>query len=385
METAGVEENAGRAQMIRLTAGKAVANSALRWVPFFLVTLEAAFDASTTTLAAILGFGEMVGLSTLFVGRRLDRGHERAVMVAALIVVAVSGLIALQGSVVFFAISFGVLILGVSHMTVGGHAWISARVPFERRARFIGVFETSWAIGLLVGAPVMALLIGWFGWRGPFVAVAVAASIGAVVVARMVDTPVSEPSVARATVTTRLTADAWIVIGAAAAVAMAGLTTIVVIGTWLNDSLGVSTGGIGLVAMAFGAAELIASATSAAFADLIGKRRTTQISMGFVLVGLAVMSIADSSLLIGALGLVFFFLGFEYGIVTSFSLVSEAMPAARGRALATSAAVGTVARGTGAVLAGLLFDQFGIEGPAALSAGAAIVAMVLLTIAAGRE
>ena len=372
-------------QMVRLTLAKAVTNASMRWVPFFLVTLEAAFDTSTATLAAILGFGEMAGLTTLFVGKRLDEGAEHKVMVAALIAVAISGVIALQGSVGFFAISFLLLMLGASHMTVSGHAWISARAPFERRARFLGIFETSWAIGLLIGAPVMALLISWFGWRGPFVAVAVAASIAAVMISRMVDTPASAGIVDEVLTKARLSANAWVLIAASAAVAMTGLTTIVIVGTWMNEELGVSTGGIGLVAMAFGGAELTASSTSAAFADRLGKRKTTQVALGFVLVGLAVMSGAGSSLPIGALGLMLFFLGFEYGIVTTFSLVSEAMPSSRGRALGTNNAVGTVARGSGAVLAGLLYDRFGIEGPAMLSAAAAAIAFILLTIAARNE
>lgn len=381
VEVENPSANLGPEQMVRLTAAKGVVNASMRWVPFFFVTLESAFDSSTTTLAAILGIGEMAGLSTLLVGKRLDEGGERTVMVASLVSVAISGVVALQGSIVFFAISFVFLMLGAAHITVSGHAWISARAPYDRRARFIGVFETSWAFGLLIGAPVMALLIGWLGWRGPFVAVAISATIGAVMLSRMVDTPrlamVSE-DVAQVS---GFTARAWLLIGASVAVAVAGLTTIVIVGTWLNDALGVSTGGIGLVAMAFGAAELTASSTSAAFADRIGKRRSTQAALSFVLIGLAIMSVADASLLIGGLGLVLFFLGFEYGIVTSFSLVSEAMPAARGRTLATNNALGTVARGAGAIAAGFLYDRYGIDGPIVLSAIAAVVAFVLLFIA----
>lgn len=375
------QQHVGQAQMIRLTAAKAVANTALRWVPFFLVTLEKAFDTTTAVLATILGLGEMAGLSTLLVGKRLDRGHEQTVMVASLVSIAVSGLVALGGSVEFFAISWVFLMLGASHITVSGHAWISARAPYERRARFLGVFETSWAIGLLVGAPSMALLIGWFGWRGPFVAVAITAAMGAVMIARMAHTPPIAERPDNPVQPARLNTRAWVLIGASAAIAMTGLSVIVIIGTWLNDDLGVSTGGIGLVAMAFGVAELGASSASAAFADVIGKGRSTRVALGLVLIGLAVMSMAETSLLVGGLGLCLFFVGFEYGIVTSFSLVSEAMPAARGRTLATNSAIGTVARGSGAIAAGLLYDRFGIDGTAALSAGAGMIAIILLTIA----
>jgi predicted MFS family arabinose efflux permease len=177
--------------------------------------------------------------------------------------------------------------------------------------------------------------------------------------------------------------DVWVVIGASAMTAIFGLTTIVIAGTWLDDALGVSTGGIGLVAMAFGAAELLASSSSSAFADALGKRRSMIFSVSCALIGMAVISQAGSSLLIGAIGLVLFFLGFEYSIVTSFSLVSEAMPHARGRALGLGNAVGTLGRGAGVMASGFLYEAFGIRGPIAVSAVAAVVTLVFL-VAIGR-
>ncbi len=371
--------------MVRLTGAKAVTVAALRWVPFFFVTLEVAFETTTATLAAIVGFGEMAGLSTLLIGKRLDAGGERTVMVASLVAVGASGVVALQGSIAFFAISFVLLMLGAAHMTVSGHAWVSARASYERRARFIGIFETSWAIGLLLGAPAVALLISAFGWRAPFVAVSVSAAVGAIVLARMAEPGRRKPQPSRQASKVKLTSDARILIGASAATAMAGLTTIVVVGTWLNNDLGLSTGGIGLVAMAFGAAELVASSSSAAFADRMGKLGTTTRALALTLIGLFVISQAGSSLLVAVIGLLLFLLGFEYGIVTSFSLVSEAMPTARGHTIATNSAVGTIARGSGAVLAGWLYERFGIDGPALLSGAAATVALVLLGITKRRS
>jgi len=88
---------------------------------------------------------------------------------------------------------------------------------------------------------------------------------------------------------------------------------------------------------------------------------------------------------IGAIGLFLFFLGFEFAIVTSFSIVSEAMPAARGRALATNNAVSTVARGCGIVASGVLYEQFGINGPAAISITTAVIGLMLLSIGLRRS
>ncbi len=169
--------------LVRLTGAKTVANTALRWIPLFLPTLERAFGATTTQLTTVIGAGELAGFSTIASGARLDRGRERVVMVSALGLVAASSVIALGGTVASFAVSFFVLVLGVANFTVAGQAWISHRVPYRQRARSLGLFETSWAIALLIGAPVVALLINVFGWRGPFVALAVAAALAALVVA----------------------------------------------------------------------------------------------------------------------------------------------------------------------------------------------------------
>ena len=383
--------------LFELTAAKTVANTALRWVPLFLPTLEAAFGASTTQLTTVLGVGELAGFSTISTGPRLDRGRERAVMVSALGLVAASSVIALGGSTVSFAVAFFVLVLGVANFTVAGQSWISHRVPYGQRARSLGLFETSWALALLVGAPAIALLITVFGWRGPFVALAIGASAAAVVVARVlppwadhpgevvlvpVDRLVDGGVVASIATSGRpaITASAWLVMVGSAATAMAGLSVFVVTGSWLDQNFGISTGGIGVVAIAFGAIELTASLASAGIADAVGKLRSTITGLCALALGLCVMVTAGDALWAGIVGLLVFLLGFEFAFVTSLSLVSEAMPGARGSTLAMSNAVATVARAGGAVLSGWLFGRYGIGGTAALAASSAVAAGVTLVL-----
>ncbi|MEZ5295624.1 MAG: MFS transporter [Ilumatobacteraceae bacterium] len=198
---------ARRTELVALTGAKVVSNTALRWVGPFLPTLERAFSTTTGTLTGVMGICELGGLTTVATGPSLDRGHERRVFTLGLVAVAVSSLIALAGTVPAFAVSFLVLILGVSNLTVAGHAWIGHRVPFAARGRAIGAFETSWAIALLAGAPLLAALIAWVGWRGPYVALAVGAVVAAVVVLRLVgaDAPhlAERPAAARASLPAR--------------------------------------------------------------------------------------------------------------------------------------------------------------------------------------
>jgi MFS transporter, DHA1 family, inner membrane transport protein len=383
--------------LFELTAAKTVANTALRWIPLFLPTLERAFGASTTQLTTVLGAGELAGFSTIVTGPRLDGGRERAVMVSALGLVAASSVIALGGSVVSFAVAFFVLVLGVANFTVAGQSWISHRVAYRQRARSLGLFETSWAIALLIGAPLVALLINVFGWRGPFVALAVGAAAAAVMVAGALPPWAAGPTEVElvpidvrrdgAGVEQRgaqgrrtITAPAWLVMVGSAATAMAGLSVFVVTGSWLDQDFGISTGGIGVIAVAFGVVELTASLTSAGIADAVGKLRSTITGLFALALGLCVMVVAGDAVWVGIVGLLVFLLGFEFAFVTSLSLVSEAMPDARGSTLAMSNAVATVARAGGAVLSGWLFGRHGIGGTAALSAASAVGAAISLVL-----
>jgi predicted MFS family arabinose efflux permease len=393
--------------LFRLTAAKAVANTALRWAPPFLPVLEKAFGTTTAQMTTILGVGEMAGLSTVGVGKYLDRGKERLVMTLALGLLSIASLVALIGTTVTFAIGFVMVILGVANCTVAGHAYISSRVPYTTRARSIGLYETSWAFALIIGAPIIAVLIGIFGWRGPYGMLAIAAALMSLLIWRSSETPrldetstpedelaTSQPiehadfSTHAAMLDTTaldpagtspgigaLTAQAWAVIVGSALLALSGLSVFAISGSWLDDAFGVSTGGLGAVAMGFGALELLGSMASAGFADRIGKFRSTVIGTALLLIGLGIMSRADSTLWIGIVGILIFLCGFEFGFVTSLSLVTEAMPEARGTAIAMSSGVGTVSRGFGTIASGVLYTTYGVGGTLSMSLIAAILSV----------
>jgi predicted MFS family arabinose efflux permease len=248
-----------RRQLVVLTGAKSIANTALRWVGPFLPTLERAFGTTTGTLTGIMGVAELAGLTTGATGRFLDRGHERTVFCLGLLAVAASSAIALGGSVALFAVSYVLLVLGVGNLTVAGHAWIAHRVPFATRSRAIGSFETSWALALLIGAPILALLIRVFDWRGPYVALLCGAIAAAGLAWRLVSPGSPTAHAAERPVRARLPRSAWGPMLGSAAIAATGMSVFIVSGAWLDDAHGVSTGGLGLVAAGFGALELMSS------------------------------------------------------------------------------------------------------------------------------
>jgi DHA1 family inner membrane transport protein len=369
-----------RAELAVLTGAKVVSNTALRWVGPFLPTLERAFSTTTGTLTGIMGVSELSGLSTIATGRYLDRGRERLVFTLGLVSVGVSSLVALIGTVPSFALAFVLLVLGVGNLTVAGHTWIGHRVPFAARGRAIGVFEMSWAVALLVGAPLLAVLIEWRGWRAPFVALAIASFAAALAVHLLVSPGTSHVVAPTSNTAERLPRSAWFPMLASAATAAAGLGTFVVAGAWLDDSHDVSTGGLGLIAAGLGFVELVASAGVAVGGDRIGSRRSVSFGLVILLAGLAIIATSGDSTTIAIAGLLVFLTGFEFGFVSSLTLVTEAAPDARGRAIGISNAFGTVARATAVVVSGQLYEAFGISGSITMAAAAAVAALAFTSL-----
>jgi DHA2 family multidrug resistance protein-like MFS transporter len=167
---------------------------------------------------------------------------------------------------------------------------------------------------------------------------------------------------------------------ASACTAMAGIGLFVISGAWLDDDYGVSTAGLGLIAALFGAVELVSSLAVAGYADRIGARRSVLGGLVVLGCGLVLMGLAGDSRAVAVVGLAVFLTGFEYGFVSSLTLVTEAAPEARGKAIGVSNALGTIARSTALILSGQLYEAFGIAGSMTMAGCAAAAAAVFTTL-----
>ena len=365
-------------ELATLTASKSTSNLALRWITAFLPTLERAFSTTTGTLTSILGLAELGGLSTTLVGRTLDRGRHRLIFVGSLLLITASSVIALGGSIATFSIAMVLLLVGVSNLTVAGIAYIGERVSYSSRGRAIGTFETSWALSLLLGAPILAFLIDRYGWRAAYVALALLNGLAAVAIFRSMPAPQIAGATTKTSLFGGLPRSAWPPLIASAAVAGAGMSIFVVMGAWLSDDYGLSVAGLGAIATGIGAAELASSSAVAVVADRIGIRRSVGIGGLLLGLGLVVIALSNDSVIIALFGLIVLVIGFEYGFVSSLSLMSEAAPQARGTAIAVGNAIATITRASLIVISGQCYERFGILGSATVSAAALCAAAAAL-------
>ena len=237
-------------------------------------------------------------------------------------------------------------------------AYIGDSVPYERRGRTIAFTEFGWSLAFVIGVPLMGLLIASKSWMAPFPLLAL---LGVVIVAGLFwmlpkkDLPVNAPRSRDnfRLVLTSLPALTGLAVGMLASAANEEVNLI--FGVWLQDSFGLKIAALGAASAVIGISEMGAEGMVAAFVDRLGKLRS-------IALGLAVNSLAALALPWfgrtewGALaGLFFFYLSFEFTIVSAIPLMTELLPSARATLMACNVAAMSFGRAIGDFLAPRLY------------------------------
>ncbi len=116
---------------------------------------------SLTLIASAIG-GALFGLLADRVGR------TRALMLSILVYSLASGACGLSTSIVQLALFRFVLGLGMGGEWTTGAALIAETWPPAHRGKALGLMQSAWAIGEIVAAGVVAIVLPRFGWRAVF-------------------------------------------------------------------------------------------------------------------------------------------------------------------------------------------------------------------------
>jgi len=136
---------------------------------------------SLTLVASAIG-GFLFGLIADRVGR------TRALMMSILIYSLASGACGLSDTVVQLAIFRFILGLGMGGEWTTGAALIAETWPAEHRGKALGVMQSTYAIGEMIAAGVVGLMLPRFGWR-PIFFVGILPALVAIWVQRRVPEP----------------------------------------------------------------------------------------------------------------------------------------------------------------------------------------------------
>ena len=160
-----------RRNLVAVTVARLTTNATYRYAPPFLATIARGLDVSVAEMGVALAVTDLCGLSSPLVGRLVDRLPRRTSMAAGLTVIAAgAGLAAASRGLVLFTLSLMTVSLAKIVFDVGLGAWIADHVPFARRGRVVGLTETSWALGLLVGVSTLGVVTAVSSWRAAYVA-----------------------------------------------------------------------------------------------------------------------------------------------------------------------------------------------------------------------
>jgi len=265
-------------QMAILIVCRLLLNTGRRFIYPFAPAFSRALSVPLTAITSLIAVNWATALLGIVSGPMADRWGYRRMMIGGLFLL-VAGLLTGASLAVYPAVLVGLFMaaLGKSVFDPAVQAYVSERVPYQRRGLAIGFLEVAWAASALVGIPMVAVLIDLGGWRAPFFLLA---AMGALSMLALIGIAAPDAGSHRSESPRPTWIPAWkkIIANRMAAgafaynffIQMANDNLFVVYGAWLEQAFHLSIVGIGLGTSVIGAAELTGEFATAALADRIG-------------------------------------------------------------------------------------------------------------------
>ncbi|MEY4606106.1 MAG: MFS transporter [Ilumatobacteraceae bacterium] len=365
----GFPEDVGR-HIALLTLARTAANGCFRFAPPFLATMASGLGVSLDTIGIAVAVSELSGLMSPITGSVAERFHRRTAMATGLASVAVAAIIAASApNVVVLALALVLLNQSKVLFDLGLGAWVSDRVPYERRGRVIGLTETSWAGGLLLGVSTMGLVTAATNWRVGYAVGAVAVVIMASLVrARIEDDPEGHQHARRTRERVRLPRIVFIVAAGTLCLMAASQMLFVTFGSWLRDEFRFSDSGVAALSFGLGFGEVLSALASSRLADRWRKERAGAVGAAVMVPAALLLAVNSESMLIGIPLLILAIAAFEFAVVSIIPLGTMVVPGAPALGMSVMLACGTLGRALASIPATRLYVDSGITWPAVLCA-----------------
>ncbi len=304
------------------------------------------------------------GLFSPIVAPLTSRYGRKRVMLGAL------GLFIFAGSMgaiigTFWAVALTFLLFGASKMVYDPafQAYLSDKIPYEKRAQAIGITELSWAGALVIGAPLGGLLLENVGLSAVFWMLLLFAVIGFILVTFLLPSDIPDKSNGeRKPIHWRALLEHPQALGALMFVALiiiANEMFFINYGLWMEGNFGLSLGNLGAVTVVIALAEIFGESSVIALGDKFGKKRMALFGAILCVICHVILPMLTFSLPMALIGLFVFFFAFEVAIVSFTPILSEILPTERALILSAGASASAIGRMGGAWLGGILYALLG--------------------------
>lgn len=368
------------------TATRIVLNTMHRMVYPFLPAIGRGLGVDLAALSLALTARSLAGVGSPFLASLADsQGRKPAMLLSLLIFSTGMCLVILSPTYPAFLIALLLAMLGKYTFDPSMQAYLGDRVKYSRRGRVLAITELGWSFSFILGVPLMGLLIARWGWMAPFplltfLGVIMLAAIAWMVPREFLDSKVNggfRKNLGQVLISPPALAG----LSMGLLLSFANEVVNLVFGVWMEDSFGLQITALGAASALIGLSELGGESCAALFTDRLGK--PLAVLLGVSLNSLAALALpALGSSLPGALiGLFFFYITFEYALVSSIPLMTEVMPALRATMMAANTAGLSLGRALGALLAPPLYLSAKVLGiPEILPGALAALALNFLAL-----
>lgn len=360
-------------------------NTAYRMLYPFLPVFARGLGVDLAAIAGMLSARSLVGAvwAPLVAPLAERRGRRWSMLFGLSLFVLGAGAVALWPAWPGFAAALFLTHLGNLTFLPAMQAYLGERIPFERRGRVIALTELSWSLGFIAGVPLAGLLISRLGWRAAFPFTGVVVLLCVIWLARLlprdagpVRSGLAQPWM-RGVRTVLFSPAAWAALGISLLLSAANECVNLVFGTWMEQRFSLQIAALGITAFVLGLVEMAGEGGVALLVDRLGKKRTVAAGIVTVILASLLLPRLDGSLVTATAGLVFFYLGFEFAIVSYLPLMTEVLPGSRAVLMAFNIAAISLGRALGALAGGLLYP-LGFGANTAAAVGINLLALGLL-------
>jgi DHA1 family inner membrane transport protein len=375
-----------RFQIVAFSVARTVINTGHRMIYPFLPTFARGVGVDLEAVALAVTARSALGLISPVFGSLADRRGRKAAMIAGTLIVAGGmALVAIWPTypALFMALALG----GVGKLIYDPsmQAYIGDRVDYTRRGLAIGITELSWSTAFLLGVPILGWLIDRSGhWDVPFpllagFSLAMAFMLWVVIPSDAPPAAATHPSLAQGIRVVLRYTPALAGLAIAFLISASNEVVSIIYGAWMEDAFGLQVAALGAASAVIGIAELTSEGAVAAYADRLGKRRAVTIGMGANALACLLLPVISFGVGGALVGLFFFFITFEFAVVSLIPLMTELVPGARATLMAGNVAAFSGGRMVGALLGPALFDVglLANSGTAALLDGIALVVLLM--------
>lgn len=355
--------------ILAIVFARLVINVSKRFAYPFVSAIGAAFGVSADSVQNVIALTNGAGLLSPLLGTISEHFGRKMVMVGSLLLMTVMSLLG-----ALFA-DWGVFVLVMFALGVGKiiydptfQAYLGDVIPFSRRARVMGFAELSWALSLVIAAPVAGFLLEASSLQAVFLFIAGILGLGTLAVWLFVESD-NEPrrQQERIRVINPLTAmrrvsrhpPAMFALLFSVCMTIAHEIFFINYGLWMEDSFGLMLTALGTLTILIAIAEVLGEVIVIALADRLGTRRTAATGMLIAAVCFFIIPGLSLSLPLAMLGIFILFVSIEAAIVSALPLFTEVLPDARAVMMSANMGAHSLGRVVGAALGAYLYKVSG--------------------------